>query len=184
MLDGSERFATLKTLPTLHRGVSLRRYLAGPVSFGLTLGLAVVAVMLEGGSLDVFPTMSLIAWGGAVALAAVTLKLGWPVFHVGAAGLLMVASALLLGTSYWPLPLAAAVGTMAMARFASVGFASRWLSRAVGLAGAGGLVWAIYGYATGSGSFGGSDALDLGVAALALVVIAVMGFWHPADDEE
>lgn len=164
--------------------MSLRRYLAGPVTFGLTLGLAVVAVMLEGGSVDAFPTLSLVAWGGAVALAAVTLKLGWPLLHVGAAGLLMAASFFLVDTSYWALPLAAAVGAMAMARFASVGFASRWLSRAVGLAGVVGLVWAVYGYATDSAGWAGSDALEVGVAGLALAVIAVLGFWHGGDDED
>lgn len=166
--------------------MSLRRFVAGPVSFGLTIGLAVVALMLEGFSLDPFPVLALVAWGAAIAVTAVTLKLGWPLLHVSAAGLLMAASLFLVDTSMWALPLAAAVGTMAMGRFASVGFASRWVSQAIGLTGLAGVAFVVWRFAAGSAGIGGDEAtlLEASTAAGALAVIGVLGIWHPNGEEE
>jgi len=164
--------------------VSLRRFLAGPVSFGLALGMAIVALKLEGWAVEAFPWLALAAWGGALAATAITLKVGWPVFHVTGAGLLLVATGAMASTDLWALPLAAAVGAMGMARFASVGLASRWLSRAVAAAAAGGLVWLGVGVATGSGTWSGAGLQEGLVLALALLVVVVLGLWHPDGDEE
>lgn len=166
--------------------MSLRRFIAGPVSFGLTLGLAIVALLLQDWSLDPFPIHALVTWGLALAITALTLKLGWPILHVSAAGLLVVTTGFMDGMPEWPLPLAAAVGVMAMGRFASVGFASRWVSRAVGLLsliGAVGLLWVKI---QGDVNLGGgpSSWFETGAAILALVVVAVLGFWHGGDGEE
>lgn len=164
--------------------MSLRRFLAGPLSFGLTLGLAVVALMLEDWALDPFPWLALVAWGGALVATGITLKIGWPVFHVAGAGALLVAAGSLAGTDLWALPLAAAVGAMGMARFASVGFASRWLSRAVALAAAGGLVWIAVGAYRSAGAWAALGLQEGLVAALALVCVTVLGLWHPDGDDE
>lgn len=170
--------------PGWFAAVSLRRFLAGPVSFGLTLGMAIVALMLEGWALDPFPFLALAAWGAALVATGLTFKFGWPVFHVTGAGCLLVASAALVDTALWPLPLAAAVVAMGMARFASVGFASRWLSRAVAAAAAGGLAWMAYGAATGSGAWADVTLQEGLVAGLSLLVIVVLGLWFRDDDEE
>lgn len=166
--------------------MSLRRFLAGPISFGLTLGLAIVALLLNDWSIDPFATTALIAWGVALVLTAITLVWGWPIFHVSAAAALMVATGLMDSMAEWPLPLAAAVGTMAMGRFASTGFTSRWVSRAVGLLAVYGIVtlayWTIQG--TADLGTGGASVIELIGAFLALAVIAVMGFWHGGDDED
>lgn len=163
--------------------MSLRRFLAGPVSFGLTLGLAIVALMLESWQIDPFPVLTLVAWGTALVLTAITLKLGWPIFHVGAAGALMVAAVPLVDTAYWALPLVAAVGAMAMARFASVGFVSRWLGRTVGVGAIVGLGWVVW-FAVQDVDAWSFSVLETIGAVLALGVIAALGFWHPDDEDE
>lgn len=166
--------------------MSLRRFLAGPVSFGLNAGLAVVAGSLlswDPGALSVW-TLGL--WGAGLAATAVTLKFGWPVVHASAAGLLAAAAATATGTAIWPLPLAGALAAMGAARLARVRLASRWLSRAVGLGAAGLLAYGIYAFAAGSLDLGGdgTQALEALAGAAALAVLALLGLWHGGQDEE
>lgn len=159
--------------------------MAGPLSFGLNAGFAAVAGLLVGWEPTALPTLMLLAWVVGLALTAVTLKLGYPLFHTAAAGALLVATVTGTGTAVWPLPLAGAAVAIAMARFASVGLASRWLSRTVGV-----LAVAVFGFAAylqfgGQLQLGpeGADRLELFAGALALAVIAILGLWHPSGDE-
>lgn len=166
--------------------MSFRRFLAGPLSFGLTLGLALVALLLNDWSIDPFPALALAAWGLALVLTAVTMKLGWPIFHVSAAAALMVTTGLMDGMAEWFLPLIGAVGTMGMARFADIGFVSRWVSIPVGLVavvGIGTLAWWLYDGSASLGT-GGASVLEATTAFVALALIAVFAFWHGDDDEE
>lgn len=140
--------------------------------------------MLQEWAWEAFDVWTLAAWGIALALAGVTLKIGWPVFHVSATGSLLVAAATLTGTNLWALPLAAGVGAMGMARFASVGFASRWLSRIVGLMGLGGIAWMAYGVLSGQPAWQDVGGLGLAIGGFALGTIAVLGLWHRSGDPD
>lgn len=166
--------------------MSLPRFLAGPISFGLNAGFAVVAWRLLEGGLGDLSLLTLGAWGIAILVAAATLKVGWPILHTTASGFLLLATATATSTVVWPLPLAGAVVAIAMARFASVGLASRWLSRTIGLVALAMLGLAGYLYAGGALALGpdGADTLELFGGALALIVVAVLGLWHPSDEEE
>lgn len=166
--------------------MSLRRFLAGPISFGLNTGLAVVAGSLVSWQASALPWLTLVSWAAALAIAAVTLKIGWPLLHTATAGLLLFASATATATVVWPLPLTGAVAALGLARFASVGFASRWLSRTVGLVGLALLGFAVYLYSQGDLRLGGdaTDGLEALAGAVALVVVAVLGLWHGGEDEE
>lgn len=177
-------FGRLKGVAVRGRVVSLRRFLAGPVTFGLTLGFAVVALMLHEWAWQSFGAVTLAAWGAALALAAIAVKLGWPVFHVGATGALLVAAGSLVGTRLWALPLAAGVGAMGMARFASVGLASRWLSRLVGLMGVAGIAWMAYGVVSGGPAWAAFGGWEVAVGGFALAVIAALGLWHASGEDE
>lgn len=165
--------------------MSLRRFLAGPISFGLNAGLAVVAASLLNWEPTQLSFFALAAWGVGLALVSVTLKVGWPILHTSAAGALLVAAASATSTVVWPLPLAGGLVALASARFASVGLASRWLSRTVGVAAVALLALAVYLYATGDLNLSGdgTDALEVLAGAAALVLYGVLGLWHPSDEE-
>lgn len=166
--------------------MSLPRFVAGPLSFGINAGVAVVAGGLLGWEPTALPTTTLLAWGAGLLLVAATLKVGWPILHTAATGVLLVAAATATTTVVWPLPLAGAAVAIAMARFASVGLASRWLSRTVGLASIGLLGFAGYLHLGGQLTLGpeGADALELLSGAIGLAVVAVLGLWHPSDGDE
>lgn len=166
--------------------MSIPRFLAGPISFGLNAGLAVVAGQLLEWEPSALPTLMLFAWGGGLLLATATLKVSWPIIHTSAAGLLLLASITGTGTVVWPLPLAGAAAAIAMARFASVGFASRWLSRSIGIAAIAVLAFATYLSAMGDLTLGadGTDPIELIAGAGALLVIAILGLWHPTGEDE
>lgn len=166
--------------------MSLRRYLAGPVSFGLNVGLAFVAGELVGWDPSALPEMTLFAWVVGLGLAATSLKFSLPIVHTGTAGALLVASAFATSTSVWALPLAGAVVALALARFASVGLASRWLSWIVGLLALGLLALTGYRYATGSLDLGGdgTSGIELVEALGLLLALAVLGVWPSGGDEE
>jgi hypothetical protein len=166
--------------------VSLPRFFAGPLSFGLNAGFAAVAGVLLGWEPTQLPMLTLVTWGAGLALVAATLKIGWPILHTVAAGTLVAAAATATSTVVWPLPLAGAVVAIAMARFASVGFASRWVSRTVGIGALALVGVAVYLYAGGGLELGpdGADGLELFGATMALIVVAALGLWHPGPDEE
>jgi hypothetical protein len=166
--------------------VSFRRFLAGPVSFGLTLGLAIVAYMLNNGSIATVPKMGVVAWVGAIAAGAMSLKLDWPLLHVTAGALLLGTTWLLLPTVLWPLALAGAVFAMATARFGGLSFVSRQASRVVGIAAVAGVAWLGYQAVAGQprlGPEGGSTA-ELVAAIGSLVVIVALSFWQPFSGDE
>lgn len=160
--------------------------MAGPISFGLNTGLAVVAGSLVSWQASALPWLTLVAWAAALVLAAVTLKVGWPLLHTVTGGLLLFAAATATATVVWPLPLAGAVAAVALARFASVGFASRWLSRTLGLAAIALFGFATYLYTQGDLRLGGdtTDGLEALAGAFALIVIAILGLWHGGGDDE
>lgn len=166
--------------------MSLPRFVAGPLSFGLNAGFAAVAGVLVDWEPTALPWLMLLAWLAGLALTAVTLKIGYPVFHTAATGALLVATVAGTSTIVWPLPLAGAAVAIAMARFASVGFASRWLSRSIGVLALALLGFAVYLQAGGQLQLGpeGADRLELFAGGLALAVIATLGLWHPTGDEE
>lgn len=166
--------------------MSFRRFLAAPASFGLTLGLAIVAVLLNNGSIAGFPLAGVVAWGAAIATGAVSLKLDWPVLHVASSGLLLAATWFLLETVLWPLALAGAVFAMATARFAGLAFVSRQAARAVGVAALAGLAWLGYRAFAGGARLGtgGASVTELAAALGGLVVLAVLSFWQPFGDDE
>lgn len=166
--------------------MSLPRFVAGPLSFGLNAGFAAVAGVLVDWEPTALPWLMLVTWAAGVGLTAVTLKIGWPVFHTAATGTLLAATVAGTSTAVWPLPLAGAAVAIAMARFASVGLASRWLSRTVGVLAIALLGFAVYLQAGGQLQLGaeGADRLELFAGGLALAVIAVLGLWHPNGDEE
>jgi hypothetical protein len=184
--EGPRQTDTLKPSLGARWRVSLPRFVAGPISFGVNAGFVAVAGVLLGWEPTVLPWLTLIAWGAGVALTAVTLTVGWPIFHTAAAGALLAATVTATGTTVWPLPLAGAAVAIAMARFASVGVASRWLSRSVGLAALAMLGLAGYLYVGGDLTLGpeGADGLELVAGAIALLVVAVLGLWHGSDEED
>lgn len=166
--------------------MSLPRFVAGPVSFGLNAGFVAVAGILLAWEPTALPSIALLAWGAGLLLTAATLKVGWPILHTGATGALLVATVAATGTVVWPLPLAGAAVAIAMARFASVGLASRWLSRVVGV-----LALVLLGYAAYLSTVGqlqlgpeGADRLELFAGGLALLIVAVLGLWHPGGEED
>jgi len=179
-------FRSAETGGRLFAGVSLRRFIASPVSFGLTLGLAIVALILENFQIEALPMPALVAWFGAIAASAVSLKIDWPLMHVIAAGLLLGATFFLLDTVLWPLALAGAVFATATARLAGLAFVSRQVARVLGLAALGGIGWLGYGYAQGALSLGLDDTSIVEIASSigALVVIAVLAFWQGFGDDE
>lgn len=160
--------------------------MAGPISFGLNAGLAVVAGQLLNWDPSQLPPITLIAWGAAILVAAATLKVGWPILHTSTAGLLLVAASFATSTVVWPLPLAGAAAALALARFASVGMASALLSRVVGVVALAMVAYAGYLYATGDLALGGdaTGGLEAVAGAGALLVIAALGLWHPGSDED
>lgn len=172
--------------PRRWASVSLPRFVAGPVSFGVNAGIAIVAGTLLDWQASALPIEALGAWTIGLALTAITLKVGWPILHTSAAGALLLAGAAAAGTSVWLAPLVGAAVAIAMARFASVGMASRWLSRLVGLLAVAVLGFAAYQASTGALSLGpeGAGTLELVAAAGALAVVGVLGLWHPSGDED
>ncbi|MDX1610999.1 MAG: hypothetical protein R3185_01435 [Candidatus Thermoplasmatota archaeon] len=149
--------------------MSLKRSIAGTLAFGITAGLSVVLFVEAGKDLGNLPFLTWIPMLAAVTLTAMTLRNGWPLFLVTAAGALYIATLPLLGESTQFLPLTGAVAVLAAARFSGIGYISQWGARALGVVG---LITALVLLSRGAGaSQGGWLLLGLlaGLVALGLI---------------